>query len=141
MPQMPRVQRIVLPILRDALTQYPGLKIGSWVEDIDQRDFPMINVRRVGGLPNPDQPLILGGPVIEMTVYATEDLPSTEDLYQDALEALFNAWWKQKVTDFGSLSSVKETMGMTQFDSPFMDSWRVQGLIQLGTRVLRRNRS
>lgn len=138
MPQMPRVQRIVLPLLVDALPQYPGLKIGSWVEDIDYRDFPMVNVRRVGGLPSRDQPLLLGKPVIEMTVYATEDLPSTEDLYQDALEALYNAWWKQKVTDYGSLSFVSETMGMTQFDSPFQDSWRVQGLIQLGTRALRK---
>jgi hypothetical protein len=139
MPQMPRVQRVVLPILRDALTQYPGLKIGSWVEDIDYRDFPMINVRRVGGLPSRDQPLLLGKPVIEMTAYATEDLPSTEELYQDALEALYNAWWKQTVTDYGSLSLVNETMGMTQFDSPFQDSWRIQGLIQLGIRPKRRN--
>jgi hypothetical protein len=138
MPQMPRVQRIVLPILRDALTQYPGLKIGSWVEDIDYRDFPMVNVRRVGGLPSRSQPLLLGKPVIEMTVYATEDLPSTEDLYQDALEALYNAWWKQQKTDYGTIAFVDETMGMTQFDSPFQDSWRVQGLIQLGTRVPRK---
>lgn len=138
MPQMPRVQRIVLPLLQDALTQYPGLKIGSWVEDIDYRDFPMVNVRRVGGLPSKSQPLLLGKPIIEMTVYATDDLPSTEDLYQDALEALYNAWWKQQVTDYGSLSFVDETMGMTQFDSPFQNSWRVQGLIQLGTRALRK---
>ena len=138
MPQMPRVQRVVLPILRDALlTQYPGLKIGSWVEDIDYRDFPMINVRRIGGTPNPDQPLLLARPVIELTVYATVDLPSTEDIYQDALEALYNAWWKQKKTDYGSISYVAETMGMTQFDSPFQDSWRVQGLIQVGLRPLR----
>lgn len=141
MPQMPRIQRIVLPILRDALTAYPGLKIGSWVEDIDYRDFPMINVRRIGGSPNPDNPLIHNRPIIEMTVYATEDLPSTEDLYQDALEALYKAWWKQVVTDYGSLNYVHENMGMTQFDSPFRDSWRVQGLIQLGQRVRRKHRS
>lgn len=138
MPAMPRVQRIVLPLLRDSLTQYPGLKIGSWVEDIDYRDFPMINIRRIGGLPSDSQPLLLGKPVIEMTVYATDDLPSTEDLYQDALEALYNAWWKQTLTDYGTLAFVNETMGMTQLDSPFQDSWRVQGLIQVGTRVRRK---
>jgi hypothetical protein len=69
-----------------------------------------------------------------MTVFTTVDLPTTEQLYEDALEALYDAVRRQKETPEGYLHSLSETMGATQFSSLFMDSWRVQGLIQLGVR-------
>lgn len=131
MPQMPRVQSIVLPILREAL---PDVTVTSWGADIDYREFPMINIRRVGGVRHGEHPDLLDKPVIEMTVYTTVGLPETELLYMDALEALYEAVQKQTQTDAGYLHSIKETMGMTQFSSLFMDSWRVQGLIALGVR-------
>lgn len=128
---MPRVQRVVIPILRDAL---PGVKVGSWVEDVDFRDFPMLNIRRIGGFRNSKFPTKLDLPVIELTAFGTEGLVETEKLYSDALEALYQAVKEQTVTEYGYLCSIKETMGMTQFSSLFMDSWRVQGLIELGVR-------
>jgi hypothetical protein len=131
MPRMPRVQAVVLPILRDAL---PGVKVGSWVEDIDYRLFPMLNIRRVGGIRHDTRPTELSLPVIEMTAYGTEGLPETELLYEDALETLFAAVSNQTQTPAGYLHSIKETMGATQFSSLFQDSWRIQGLIQLGVR-------
>ncbi|WP_280350456.1 hypothetical protein [Nocardia abscessus] len=131
---MPRVQAVVLPILRAAL---PDVKVGSWVEDIDFRQFPMINVRRVGGFRHPTEPEKLSLPVIEMTAFGIEGLPETELLFEDALEALYTAVRKQTQTDAGYLHSIKETMGATQFSSLFQDSWRVQGLIQLGVRPSR----
>ena len=131
MSVMPRVQAVVLPLLRDAL---PGVKIGSWVEDIDYRTFPMLNVRRIGGRRYGEGPLELALPVIELTAYGNEGLVETEQLYEDALEALYEAVRLQKLTDAGYLHSITETMGATQFSSLFMDSWRVQGLIQLGVR-------
>ncbi|MGW1740034.1 hypothetical protein ACWCPQ_14620 [Nocardia sp. NPDC001965] len=133
MPALPRVQAIVLPILREAI---PGVKIGSWVEDIDFRTFPMINVRRLGGARNKQHPKKLGYPVIEMTAYGNEDLPTTESLYDEALEALYDAVRTQKLTPDGYLHSINENMGATQFSSLFQDSWRVQGLIRLGIRSL-----
>jgi hypothetical protein len=133
-PEMPRVQDVVLPLLR-AVPAFSGFKVGSWVEDIDYRDFPLINVRRVGGPRHATKPKKLALPVIELTVYGTVDLPTTEDMYEDALEALYDAVLNQTLTDAGYLHSIKETMGATQFQSPFSDnSWRVQGLIQLGVR-------
>lgn len=136
MPQIARVQRIVLPILRDALAGYGRpVKCGSWTEDIDYRNFPMVNIRRLGGRGrNPNRPMQLALVVIEMTVYDTVDLPTTEDLYDDSLEALYTAVQRQTQTPSGYLSSMKETMGPTEFGSPFQDSWRVQGLVQLGVR-------
>lgn len=131
MPVMPRVQSVVLPILRDAL---PDATIASWGADIDYRDFPLINIRRVGGVRHGKRYDLLDKPVIEMTAYTTVGLPETELLYMDALEALYDAVRKQTQTDAGYLHSIKETMGMTQFSSLFMDSWRVQGLIALGVR-------
>ena len=132
MPKMPRVQAIVLPILRNALDE--NITVTTWIPDIDYRDFPLINIRRLGGIRNGERPDLLDRPVIEMTVYTTEGLPETETLYQEALEALHDAVRYQTQTDAGYLHSMIETMGMTQFSSPFQDSWRVQGLIALGIR-------
>ena len=131
MSELARVQAIVLPILREA---FPGVKVGSWVEDIDFREFPMLNVRRVGGPRHRTRPTQLGLPVIELTAFGTEGLPETEQLYEDALEALYKAQRNQTQTPGGYIHSIFETMGGTQFSSLFMDSWRIQGLIQLGIR-------
>ena len=131
MSVIPRVQAIVIPILR---AKFPGVKVGSWVEDVDFREFPMLNVRRIGGVRHDRRPKNLGMPIIELTAFGTEGLPDTEQLYEDALEALYDAVRRQEETDEGYLHSMFETMGATQFSSLFMDSWRVQGLIQLGVR-------
>lgn len=131
MSEIKRVQSIVIPILRDA---FHGVKVGSWVEDIDFRTFPMLNVRRVGGARHRRKPKQLGKPVIELTAYGIEGLPETEQLYEDALEALYTAQHTQTQTPNGYIHSILETMGATQFSSPFQDSWRIQGLIQLGIR-------
>ena len=139
MAHMPRITRVVLPILRAYQPLIDGgATMESWVPDIDYRNFPLVNVRRIGGTRNKDQPLLHSMPVIEMTVYGTVDLPTTENMYEDALEALYDAVRRQIVVPaLGSLSGIRETMGMTQFPSPFQDSWRVQGLIQLGLRPIR----
>lgn len=133
MAVMPRVQAVVIPLLRD---RFPNVKVGSWVEDVDYREFPMLNVRRVGGLRNEKFPKGLDMATVELTAYGTAGLPETETLYSDALEALYDAVDNQTLTANGYLFSIRETMGMTQFSSLFMDSWRVQGLIQVGVRPL-----
>ncbi|WP_078344716.1 hypothetical protein [Mycobacteroides chelonae] len=134
MAKMPRVQKVVLPLLRAALVPDKAAKVGSWGEDIDFRVFPFINVRRVGGFRHETRPEQLALPVIEMTAYGTDGLVETEELYEDALEALYRAVRHQTQTPNGYLHSIRETMGATQFDSPFQDSWRIQGLIRLGVR-------
>lgn len=136
MSKLPRVAEVVLPILREA---FPAAQVVTWVPDVDYRLFPMIQVRRVGGLRNPKRPTLLGLPVIELTVYTDVGLPETEQLYEDVLEVLFDAVKRQTPTDAGYLHSMKETFGATQFSSLFQDSWRVQGLIQLGLRPPRTN--
>ncbi|QGJ90171.1 tail terminator [Mycobacterium phage SheaKeira] len=132
MGAMPRIQKIVLPILREALGD--DVKVGSWVEDIDYRDFPMINIRRIGGIRNPKAPTVHSLPVIEMTCYSAESLIACENLYEDALDALYEAVRNQTQTPAGYLQSLYETMGATQFSSLYQDSWRIQGLIRLGIR-------
>lgn len=131
MSELARVQAIVIPILRDA---FPGVKVGSWVEDIDYREFPMLNVRRVGGARDRKRPTQFAKPVIELTAFGSQDLPATEQLYEDALEVLYKAQKAQVQTENGYIHSIFETMGATQFSSLFQDSWRIQGLIQLGIR-------
>lgn len=132
MPHMPRFQQVVLPLLRAALP--PEVKCGSWMEDIDYRDFPMINIKRIGGRRLPNHPMSLDVVSVEMSVYGIVDLPTTESLYSDALEALFTAVYKQTQTEAGYLHSIQENTGMIPLSSPFQDSWRVQGLIQIGVR-------
>jgi hypothetical protein len=74
---MPRVQSVVIPILREA---FPGVKVGSWVEDIDYRMFPMLNVRRLGGRRDAKRPQALSLPVVELTAYGIAGLVETEQL-------------------------------------------------------------
>lgn len=126
---MPRIQEVVLPLLRE---QMPEVRFTSWVPDPDKRVFPFINVRRLGGLPVDVERLDRA--VIEITAYSRDGLVATEDLYLDARTVLWRAVKRQTVTPAGHLSSFFETLGPTQFDSPFDDSWRIQGLIQLGLR-------
>lgn len=129
--KLSRVQKIVLPILR---AEFPDVEFTSWGADIDYRDFPFVNIRRVGGKRNPKNPDLHALPVIEMTAYTDDGLPETEDLYEDCLQALYDAVKRQTLTPAGYLQSIEETMGATQFSSPFAGSWRIQGLIQLGIR-------
>lgn len=126
---LPRVQEIILPVLRQEL---PGIKCGSWIETVDLRSMPLINVRRIGGL---DVDLnLLGKPTIELTAYSGGGLVETENLYLSARQVLYDMVQQQTLTDKGYLHSFFETMGPMQFDSPYEDTWRIQGLIQLGVR-------
>jgi hypothetical protein len=131
-PRMPRIQDVAIPILRAAL---PGATVGSWVADVDIRQLPVINVRRIGGLAVDVRRL--DRPTIELTAYGGTGLVETEDLYQDARAALWDAVQNQTVTEYGNLHSFFELMGPTQFDSPYDGTWRIQGLIRLGLRPLR----
>lgn len=110
----------------------PDVEFGSWIPDVDQRKFPYVNIRRLGGLPT--DPELLDKPVIELTAYGDVSLPDTENVYLDARTVIYRMWLKQVVTPAGHISSYFETMGPSQFDSPFDDTFRVQGLIQLGLR-------
>lgn len=128
--RMPRVQEVVLPLLRARLD--PTISVTSWVSDVDLRTYPIVNIRRLGGLPVDLN--FLDRPVIEMTVYHDKGLVEAEDLFMDCRQVLQDAVDKQTVTPAGYLHSYFETMGPTQFDSPYDDTWRIQGLIQLGLR-------
>jgi hypothetical protein len=130
---MPRVQDVVLPLLREGL---PGVDVVSWGKDVDRREFPYVNVRRLGGLAiHPD---LLDRATIELTVYHDGGVVACEDMYLDARHILHQAVRTQKViSPYGHLHSYKEIMGPTQFDSPWDDTWRVQGLIGLGLRPMR----
>ena len=133
MSSLPRIQSLVIPILTAA---FPGVRVGSWVEDIDYRTFPMLIVRRVGGTRYEGGPTRFGHSTIELSAYGTVDLPTTETLYEDALDALYDSVNDQTVSARGYIHSIKETFGATQFSSLFQDSWRVQGLISLGVRPI-----
>lgn len=136
MDYFPRMQEIVIPILREALPD--DVMVTSWIPDIDYREYPIVNVRRVGGPRDSNMPFFFDQPVIEMTVYHEDGIEEAEELYARAVDALYRAASEQVVVDRGYLSFVRETMGMTQFSSLFQDTWRIQGLIQLGIRPLRK---
>ncbi|UJD20862.1 tail terminator [Mycobacterium phage Zimmer] len=131
---LPRIQQVVAPLLREGL---PDVTITTWVPDIDWREFPMVNVRRIGGIRNPNAPTLHTLPVIEMSAYSNEGLIECEELYEAALDVLYEAVRTQKQTPAGYLQSLYETMGATQFSSLYQDSWRIQGLIRLGVRAPR----
>lgn len=133
MATMPRVQQVLLPILRDD-PRLEGVHITTWIPDIDYREFPMINIRRIGGIRNPTIPHVHSLPVVELTAYSNVSLIECEELYETALDVLYDAIHEQTQTDAGHLQSMYETMGATQFSSLFQDSWRIQGLIRFCIR-------
>jgi len=142
MSKLPRVAKIVLPILKGANLSGSygdvGDKVYTWNPDVDYRVWPWVQIRRVGNR-HRTRPLGLGLPIIEMTARSAVGLPETEQLYEDALEVLYEAVRRQTQTPDGYLHSIYETLGATQFSSEFQDSWRVQGLIKLGIRPPRSN--
>ncbi len=127
--KVPRVQEVVLPLLREAL---PGVDVWSWFPPTELRKFPFITVKRMGGL-SPD-PSRMDLAVIELTAFSKDGIVATEDLYLDARQVLYEAVQNQTVLPNGYLHSYFETMGPMPFDSGFEDAWRIQGLIQLGVR-------
>lgn len=131
--RMPRVQDVVKPLLVAGLQEdYPTLMVTTWVPNVEHRTLPLINIRRLGGLPvNPD---LLDRPVIEVTAYGNVDLATTENLLLDARQVIWDAYKNQTVTEAGSVSRYFETMGPTQFDSLIDDCWRVQMLAQISIR-------
>lgn len=129
----PRVQQILIPILREGLPD--DVTVTSWVPDIDHRKYPIVNIRRLGGYRDRQRPDLLDKPVVEITTYSQEGIVEAEELYTKVLDVLFEAVRTHKVVDAGYLTFVKETMGMTQFSSLFQDTWRIQGLIQVGARI------
>jgi hypothetical protein len=132
MQEMPRVQQIVMPLLQQA---FPDVQVVSWVPQMKDRVFPILNVRRAGGYPV--DPTLLDRGTVELTSYGNVCLEDTEDLLKRAQIALWNAVGNQTVVPgIGYLHSYRQTFGMTQFDSPYDNTWRVQSLIQFGIRPL-----
>lgn len=130
-------QSITDTVVEILQTKFPDALVDTWVQNVDYRRFPFFNVRRIGGPRHPRRPRQLSFPVIELTLIGNQDLDSTYDLYDDAVLALYDAVKRQTQTAHGYLHSMEETMGATEFDSPYTDTWRVQGLIKFGLRPLR----
>lgn len=132
MQDMPRVQQIVIPLLRAGL---PGVQVTSWVPVIEDRQYPILNVRRAGGYPV--DPRLLDRGTVELTAYTNTMVEDAEELLKDAQIILWDAVRSQTVVSgVGYLHSYRQTFGPTQFDSPYDNTWRVQSLVQFGFRPL-----
>jgi hypothetical protein len=136
--KLARPAKILLPIIKaaDLTGNYGsvGNRVYTWVPNVENRGYPMVEVRRLGGVRHAYRPTQLGLPIVEVSAHTNIGLPETEQLYEDLLEVLYDAVRYQTQTPDGYLHSIKETLGAAQHSSLFQDSWRVQGLIQLGIR-------
>jgi hypothetical protein len=150
--RMPKIESIVRPVLVAGLPDH--VTVVTWTPDVDRRTgaphldpavdlktYPMVKIRRMGGLPNPDRPDLLDRAVIEVTAFSTASdshyvgYGGTEDLLLDTQHLIYQAVRNQTVVEnVGYLHSYFQTMGPIQLDSPFDDTWRWQSLIQLGLR-------
>jgi len=130
--EIPRVQEIIIPLLRAA---FPTVQVVSWVPEITDRQYPILNVRRAGGYPV--DPRLLDRGTVELTSYGDVNLEETEQLLKRTQIALWDAVQNQTVVPgVGYLHSYRQTFGPTQFDSPYDNTWRVQSLVQFGFRPL-----
>lgn len=134
MPKLHRATKYAKWILEQA---FPDVQVTTWIPAIDDRRYPIINLRSLGGYRSFKYPTLLAESVVEITCLSDVDLMQAEDLYIEALEALYDAYKNQVITPYGHLSSCKETMGLTQFSSEFQETWRAQGLVELGIRSKR----
>src|SRR5688500_14227760 len=90
--RIPRVQEIILPILKAEL---PGVQVVSWVPDVDDRVFPIVNVRRLGGLEVDID--MLDRAVVEVTCFTDTNLMDCENLCLDARQILWNRSEERRV--------------------------------------------
>lgn len=151
---MPKIEAVVRPILVAGLPDH--VNVVTWTPDVDHRmgapdldeadlkRYPIVKIRRMGGLANQNRPDLLDRAVIEVTAFSTATdthyvgYGGTEDLLLDAQYLIHQAIRFQTVVDdVGYLHSYFQTMGPIQLDSPFDDTWRWQSLIQLGLRPVR----
>lgn len=132
---MIRPQTVVLPILRSAL---PGVSVVSVDPDVDYRTFPVVVVRRAGGTRNLDLPRRFAHPVLELAAVSADGPIEAEELYDEALEALYDAVRQQiTVEGVGYLHSLREAQGPAQAPSRFTDTWAVEGSVRVGLRPAR----
>lgn len=147
---MIRPQAVVLPILRAAL---PGVSVVSQLPDVDHRTyapseaggseapallvpFPMVLISREGGTRNPNLPRRHSHPALELSAYSADGLVEAEELYEDALDALYAAVRDQTVVEgVGYLQSIPEAEEATQAPSEVPDTWKATGTVQLSIRA------
>jgi hypothetical protein len=146
-----RVQAVVLPILRSALNAHlveegseapvydrsrTGVAVVSVVPDVGHRTLPMIVVRRAGGTRHIDLPNRFSLPEVKMTAVSTDGLIEAEELYDDAIEALYAAVANQTVVpNVGHLQSIPEAQEPTQAPAEVPDTWAVTGSLRVGLRT------
>jgi hypothetical protein len=94
-----------------------------------------VSVRRVGGTRHKTRYNQLGLPVIDLAVFSDEGLVEAEELYEEALEALYAGVREHTpIQGVGYLHSLKGLRGLSGPVSPFPDTWMVQGALRLGLR-------
>jgi len=130
--KMMRVQSVLLPVLRAEL---PEVTFTGKLPPVDFREYPLVNIRRIGGSSIDVQ--FLDRPTIE--ILAVDDTPvHSEDLYLDVRQVIFDLVQSQTVIEgVGHLHSFNEAMGPTPIESPLSGTWATQGLIQIGLRPSR----
>jgi hypothetical protein len=123
---------VVLAVLRQAL---PDVEVVSWIPNVDHRTFPLVSVTRAGGTRHEGRPRLLSHPEVDLSVFHAEGLVQAEELYEDVLDALFDAVQAQTVVPgAGYLHSLTESQGATLTKSPFADTWAVAGSVTVGLR-------
>ncbi len=118
---------VLLPLLRAAL---PSATLGTWEPDVDYRELPYVHLRRAGGARSERLPSLLSRPEVEVTVYHPEGLSEAEELYEDLLDALFDAEHSQTT----ALHRITETEGLSQVPSRIPDTWSAQGVVRVSIR-------
>lgn len=122
---MTRVQPVVLDVLRAALAD---VSVVSVVPAVDYRRFPLVAVRRAGGVRNRNLPHLHSRPVVDIAAVSAVGPVEADELYEDVLDALYSA-----VGEY--FQSVLETRGATSTASPYPDTWAVEGSVQLALRT------
>lgn len=130
---MIRPQAVVLPLLRAAL---PGVSVVSSAPGPNDRQFPLVVISREGGTRHPGLPRRFALPVLELEAVSADGPVQAEELYDEALDALYDAVSQQlTIAGVGYLHSVNEAQGPTETPSEFPDTWAVTGSVRLAVKA------
>ena len=127
---LPRVAEILLPIIREAV---PSAQVATVMPEVSHKDYPLILVRRVGGVAiNMD---LLDRVTVDIQVFHNGTMAEAEDIALAVRGSLWSAYRKQRViAGKGHIGYFTEMSGPGSVASDIPGVWRYQALYSVRIR-------
>lgn len=127
----PRMAEVILPVVR---REIPEAQVVTWMPELKDRTYPLILIRRVGGIAYDAE--LADRPTVDIQVYHKESLAAAEGLALRVRGALVGAWKSQEVVDGkGTVNFIREMSGPNYVRDPGDNAWRIQMMLSILIRT------